>query len=193
MYWDDLQRQRNRTPKIPQSRHIEFTSIQINHNTISAPHTDNNLNGFPSIAIGLGDYVGGRLRVGAMGPILHIRDHAVVFDGLETHSSGNYNGDRWSLVLFVHASWEKVPATMANELRKLGLPCPPTGQGPLCGGALSQTVKRHAQWGATTDSGALCTVALPAPADEVAPTAKAGPQADEENPEEGEIEDEPQQ
>ena len=56
----------------------------------------------------MGDYVGGRLRVGATGPKLHIRDHAVVFDGLETHASGKYNGDRWSLVLFAHASWEKL-------------------------------------------------------------------------------------
>ena len=39
---------------------ICFTSIHINHNTISAPHTDNNLIGTPSIAMGLGDYVGGR-------------------------------------------------------------------------------------------------------------------------------------
>ena len=44
---------------------IFFTSIQINHNTISAPHTDNNLVGAPSIAMGLGDYVGGRLRLKA--------------------------------------------------------------------------------------------------------------------------------
>ena len=68
---------------------------------------------------------------------------------------------------------------MANELRKHGLPCPPTGQGLMRGGALSQTGKRHAQWGAATDSGALRTVALPALADEIAPAAKAGPQADE--------------
>ncbi len=53
---------------------ICFTSIQINHNTISAPHTDNNLIGTPSIAMGLGDYVGGRLRLDGAKPPLHIRD-----------------------------------------------------------------------------------------------------------------------
>jgi hypothetical protein len=111
-------------------QNISFTSIQINHNTVSAPHTDNNLKGFPSIAIGLGDYVGGRLRiVGAKQP-LHIRDHAVVFDGLETHSSGKFNGDRWSLVLFVHASWETVSDDMAKQLIELGLPCPPSAPTP---------------------------------------------------------------
>ena len=31
---------------------IEFASIQINHNTISAPHTDNRLVGYPSTAVG---------------------------------------------------------------------------------------------------------------------------------------------
>ncbi len=36
---------------------ICFTSIQNNHNTFSAPHTDNILEGCPFIAIGLGDYV----------------------------------------------------------------------------------------------------------------------------------------
>ena len=30
----------------------------------------------------MGDYVGGRLRLGDAGPNVHIRDHAVVFDGL---------------------------------------------------------------------------------------------------------------
>ena len=91
-----------------------FTSIQINHNTIGAPHTDNNLKGFPSIAIGLGDYVGGRLRIAGAKQPLHIRDHAVVFDGLETHSSGKFNGDWWSLVLFVHTSSEAISHDIAK-------------------------------------------------------------------------------
>ena len=35
-------------------KNIAFTSIQINHNTISASHTDNNLTNTPPIAIGFG-------------------------------------------------------------------------------------------------------------------------------------------
>ena len=57
--------------------------------------------------------------------------------------------------MFAHASWEKVPAAMADELRKLGLPCPPTGQGPRL------------------------TVALPAIADTDAPHANAETPYDE--------------
>ncbi len=62
-------------------RGIEFATIPISHNTISAPHTDNNKVGFPSIAVGLGDYEGGKLRVECSAP-LGLRNHAVVFDGL---------------------------------------------------------------------------------------------------------------
>ena len=82
---------------------IEFAIIQINHNAVSAPHTDNNGVGYPSIALGLGENEGGRLRVEGRAPI-GLRSHAVVLDGLETHTSSKLNGDRWSFVLYVHAS-----------------------------------------------------------------------------------------
>ena len=95
---------------------ILLTSIQINHNTISAPHTDNNLVGTPSIAMGLGDYVGGRLRLDGAKQPLNIRDHAVIFDGRKIHSSGIFNGDRWSMVLFVHSSWVDVTPAMRAQL-----------------------------------------------------------------------------
>ena len=88
-------------------------------------HVDNNLVGTPSIAIGLGQYDGGRLRVDGAQQPLHIRDHAVVFDGAKLHSSGLFNGDRWSLVLLIHSSWEYTTNAMRQQLIGLGLPCPP--------------------------------------------------------------------
>jgi hypothetical protein len=108
-------------------RDICFTYIQINHNTISAPHTDNNLIGTPSTAMGLGHYVGGRLRLEGAKQPLHIRDHAVVFDGRKIHSSGTFNGDRWSMVLFVHSSWVDTSPEMQAQLRGFGFPLPPCG------------------------------------------------------------------
>ncbi len=108
-------------------RDVCFTSIQINHNTISAPHTDNNLIGTPSIAMGLGNYVGGRLRLEGAKQPLHIRDHAVVFNGRNIHSSGTFNGDRWSMVLFVHSSWVDTSPEMQAQLRGMGFPLPPCG------------------------------------------------------------------
>ena len=110
----------------PELRDIPFTSIQINHNTISAAHTDNNLIGTMSIAIGLGEYAGGRLRIDGARQPLHIKDRALVFDGRKTHSSGTFNGDRWSLVLFVHSSWEHASPAMRRQLVDLGFPCPPS-------------------------------------------------------------------
>ena len=83
--------------------------------------------GFPSIAVGLSDYESGELRVDGSTPT-DLRSHAIVFDGLRTDSSSKFNGDRWSLVLVVHASWDKVPAATASELRQKGVPCPPTCQ-----------------------------------------------------------------
>ena len=106
---------------------IYFTSIQINHNTISAPHTDNDLVGTPSIAMGLGDCVGGRLRLDGAKQPLNIRDHAVVFNGRNNHPSGIFNGDRWSLVLFVHSSWVDTSPAMKAQLSGFGFPCPPSG------------------------------------------------------------------
>ena len=64
-------------------RNISFTSIRIAHNTISAPHTGKNLRGYPSVAIGVGHYAGGRLRIAGAKQPINIRDHALVFDGLK--------------------------------------------------------------------------------------------------------------
>ncbi len=77
--------------------------------------------------MGLGDYVGGRLRLDGAKQPLHIRDHAVVFNGRNIHSSGLFNGDRWYMVLLVHSSWEHTSPAMQNQLIGLGFPCPPSG------------------------------------------------------------------
>ena len=60
---------------------------------MSAPHTDYNKVRFPYIAVGLGDYEGGKLRVDGSAPT-DLRNHAVVFDGLKTHSSSKLIGNR---------------------------------------------------------------------------------------------------
>ena len=67
---------------------LPFTSIQINHNPTSAPHTDDNLYGAMSIAMGLGEYAGGRLRVDGAKQPLHIRDHALCTMGAQPTRQG---------------------------------------------------------------------------------------------------------
>ena len=73
----------------------------------------------------MGEYVGGRLRLDGAKQPLNIRDHAVIFDGRKIHSSGIFNGDRWSMVLFAHSSWVDVTSAMRAQLLGLGFPCPP--------------------------------------------------------------------
>ena len=50
-----------------------------------------------------------------------------MFDGRRPHSSGVFNDDRWSLVLFAHSSWEHVSPATRKQLLAFGLPCPPPG------------------------------------------------------------------
>ncbi len=71
--------------------------------------------------------MGGRLRLEGAKQPLHIRDHAVFFDGRKIHSSGTFNGDRWSMVLFVHSSWVDTSPEMQAQLRGFGFPLPPCG------------------------------------------------------------------
>ena len=86
---------------------IPFTTIQVLHDTIDAPHTDDSLYGTKSIAMGLGEYVSGPLRVDGASKPIHNRNRAVAYDGHKIRSSGKFNGDRWSI-------------------RNHGFPCPNT-------------------------------------------------------------------
>ncbi len=55
--------------KHPTLAKVKLSSIQINHTTIIAPHADNNLRGHPSVAMGFGDFEGGRLKVEGYVPV----------------------------------------------------------------------------------------------------------------------------
>ena len=128
----------------PELKDIAFTSIQTNHNTVSAPTQTTTLLAPHSIAIGLGDYVGGCLRLDGAKQPLHIRDHAVVFNGRNIHSSVLFNGDRWSLALFVHSSWEHTSPAMQKQLIGLGSPCPPSGPAQVAVPAVEEAVSANA-------------------------------------------------
>ena len=71
--------------------------------------------------------MGGRLRVDGSKQPLRIRDHALVYDGSIPHSSGVFNGDMWSFVLFTHSAWDQTPHALREQLIELGFPCPPDG------------------------------------------------------------------
>ena len=80
---------------------IQFTSIQVNYNTISNPHRDRHNEGLTWI-VGLGDYTSGRLVL-APGTedeeAIDIRHNPFIFFGSEIeHSSEAFEGERISLV-----------------------------------------------------------------------------------------------
>ena len=81
----------------PELRDTPWTTVQVLHDTIEAPHVDASLPGYNSIAFGLGAYVGGRLRIHGVKQPLQLHERAVVYDGTQIHSSGVFNGDRWSM------------------------------------------------------------------------------------------------
>ena len=77
---------------------FEFNSIQINKNFKCPPHIDNKNCG-ESLILALGDYQGGDLIVA--GNNVDIRYKPYIFNGsLIEHSTDDFEGDRYSVVLF---------------------------------------------------------------------------------------------
>ena len=77
---------------------IPFTSICINKNTISLPHTDRNNSGVSCI-VGLGDYTGGELVYGETK--VNIHKNPIEFDGSKIkHYSLPFEGTRYSIIYF---------------------------------------------------------------------------------------------
>ena len=75
-----------------------YTSVCINHNTISKPHYDSNNKGVSSI-IGIGDYTGGELVVEHQA--IDIKNKLFTFDGSkQLHWSLPFEGQRYSLIFF---------------------------------------------------------------------------------------------
>ena len=103
---------------------FEWSSIQINHNTISAKHTDRNNMG-PSYTFTLGDSSGGDLIVPSAG-IRGVKPGTLIkFDGTKIHWSTPFKGERFSVVVFCHDQVVDINAEEYAYLRSLGfrLPC----------------------------------------------------------------------
>ena len=90
--WNKLEEYGNQNVPHP------FTSICINHNTISKTHCDSKNKGVSSI-IGIGNYTEGQLVVNHQ--IIDIHNKLYTFDGSkELHWSLPFKGERYSLIFF---------------------------------------------------------------------------------------------
>ena len=98
-----------------------FSSIQINANTVSEKHTDENYVN-DSVLIVVGNFVGGEFVLDGME--FDLRAKALRFDGSRVHSSKTFSGERFSFVFFTHKVWPQASESMVKELCSLGFPLP---------------------------------------------------------------------
>ena len=78
---------------------FEWTSLQINVNSYSTPHTDSNNVG-PSLIMLLGNFHGGAFHMADQSLVLHTAGTMMGIDGKQTHYSDPFNGKRVSVVAF---------------------------------------------------------------------------------------------
>ena len=97
-------------------RDCPFSSIQVNHNPTVSPHRDKN--GGLSRAVSFGDFEGGVLTV--CGKSIDIFQNPITFDGSDEHWVTPHSGDRWSLVIFMHAMAANLSVSQKQILKKVG-------------------------------------------------------------------------
>jgi len=107
---------RRRRPDFP------FTSIQVNKNSTSKLHVDSS-NAGPSLIHGLGEYRGGELYVDGRG-LLDVWNKWVEFDGNVPHFTNVFTGRRYTLIFFVHQSYQLLRKIDKQYLQRLGFNFP---------------------------------------------------------------------
>lgn len=99
-----------------------FTSIQVNRNLQCPLHVDD-FNAGESIIIGLGEYSGGELWTLQDGPV-NVRHKFFRYDGTEPHATLPFEGERFSVVYFVHQTHPKLNQEDRAYLESLGFKLP---------------------------------------------------------------------
>ena len=99
-----------------------YTSVQINGpDCQSRDHEDRNNLGL-SLIVGLGRYEGGDLEIllDSNWSKLNIKGKYLLFDGSVTHRTADFQGERYSLVLFTHKCVQRAQEAQLQTLRHLG-------------------------------------------------------------------------
>ena len=106
---------------------FNYTSLQINRDSVSEFHTDKNNLG-PSVIVGVGDFSRGELICTDTNGGRHEIDmigRMVTFDCTLEHGSLPFKGTTFTLVLFSHNSVHAVPQKELDFLTSLGFRPPP--------------------------------------------------------------------
>ena len=105
---------------------FQWTSIQVNINTVSRKHTDSNNDG-PSVMFVLGDFTGGNFGTAAGKQFTIGCGEAMIFNGKQHHWSEVFQGTRVSIVYFAHSTYSMLSVSDRDRLLKLGF-----GRGMSC-------------------------------------------------------------
>ena len=103
---------------------FQWSSVQVNLNTISAEHSDSGNKGL-SLIVSLGQFTGGELVIDGH-KVFDVRDNLLAFDGSKKHFNRPYEGKRYSLVFFTHQAVDLATPEEKDLLDKLGFHWRPT-------------------------------------------------------------------
>ena len=101
---------------------LRFTSLQVNVDSVSSPHVDQNNFG-ASYMLCIGDFAGGEFVCN--GTEHTARNMLLRFDGSLTPSNRPFSGKRISLVLFRHSCVRNIPPWDRERIWNIGLWRPP--------------------------------------------------------------------
>ena len=101
---------------------FKFSSLYINKNFSGALHYDKGNDG-DSLMFTLGNFTGCDLWI-YPGERLRTKDKWIQFDGKRPHCTYDYVGDRYSIIIFTHSSFEWATDAHKRELLSYGFPLP---------------------------------------------------------------------
>ena len=100
---------------------FKWSGLQLNYRSKARPHADKNNLGLSAVMTA-GSYKGGEFRV--LDGSAHLDPSSpgqgVVFDGTKAHESGEAEGDRYSIVAYLHNSTEDLGPEDKRTLKGLG-------------------------------------------------------------------------
>ena len=98
---------------------FRWTSIQINHNSVSELHADTNNDGLSALVL-FGDFTDGYFVSEDAELCTNTPGQLYFFDGCEPHYSAEFVGTRFSVVLFCHSRANELPRAEKDRLEALG-------------------------------------------------------------------------
>ena len=108
---------------VEKGEEFHWTSLQVNIDSCSSPHTDKNNIG-PSLIMLLGNFTGGAFNMADRSLSLDKPGQMLAIDGTQLHYSDPFYGRRVSVVAFQHNKAGQLSNVDKDRLEKLGFVSP---------------------------------------------------------------------